>query len=312
MEPVALALALGMEAGWAVFIVGTRAALLAFGFDPWSLAMAVQIAAGASLLIAAGLRSLPTDPIRRPATWAIGGLRVVTTACFSAALLHGAATTVTLLATGNILIAALGVFLFFGRRPGAGETPGFLLIALGVALLAMRLDGGFSNPAIPLIVASETCVVLASLLAERHPDNLGTYRQRLALTGFVTLLSAGTLLILWSLVALALPEMRFGPSSAAVASTLSSPWLWLAALVLGGLLRAPLTYMAFHFTRLFGADGYMLVSIALPVTTLIAEVLMSLTGLVPPPSRDPLDLACAALIVLGGGWVIVKRIRRGT
>jgi drug/metabolite transporter (DMT)-like permease len=310
MEPAALALALGMEAGWSVFIVLTRAALLVFGFDPWSLAMAVQIAAGAALLTAAGLRSLPTGPIRRHATWAIGGLRVVTTACFSAALLHGAATTVTLLATGNILIAALGVFLFFGRRPRASEAPGFLLIALGVVLLALRLEGGLANPAVPLIIASETCVVLASLLAERHPDNLGTTRQRLALTGFVTLLSSGTLLILWSLAAVALPAMRFGPSATAVFATLASPWLWLAALVLGGLLRAPLTYMAFYFTRLLGADGYMLVSIALPVTTLIAEIALSLTGLVPAPSRDPLDLACGALIILGGTWVIVKRIRR--
>jgi drug/metabolite transporter (DMT)-like permease len=237
-------------------------------------------------------------------------VRVVTTCCFSAALLYGSATAIMLISTVNVLLVAIAVFLAFGRLPRPGEAPGFLAIAIGVVLLTLRLEGGFASPAVPLILISESCVVLATLLAERHPDNLGDHRQRLALTGFVTLLAAGGLMIVWGLIGPALPGVSFGPSSADVATTLASPWLWMLALALGGALRAPLAYLSFYVTRLLGAEGYMLAGVALPLTTLIAELLFSLTGLVPQPSLDPLGLAWSALIVAGGAWVILKRFRR--
>ena len=309
MSPAFL-VAVAMMSGWSVVTVLVRATLFGFGFDPWALAMAIQLAAGGTLLVAAGLRSLPLAPIRRWATWVIGGLRVLTTCCFSAALLYGSATTITLVSTINVLVAAVGVFLVFRRRPRPGELPGYVLIAVGIVLLAARLEGGWESPAIPLLLVSETAVVVSSLLAERHPDNLGDRRQRLALTGFVTLLSAGGLLTLWGLVGLAFPEASLGPSSADVVATLSSPWLWAAALAFGAVFRAPLTYMAFQITRLLGADGYMLSMAALPLTTLLVEILAGLAGLVPPPSLDPVDLAFSAVVVVGGAWIIVVRFRR--
>lgn len=310
MASPVLLIAGAMTAGWSVVTVLVRATLFGFGFDPWTLAMAIQLAAGATLLTAAGIRSLPLEPIRRWSTWVIGGLRVVTTCCFSAALLYGSATAITLISTINVLVAALGVFLVFRRRPRAREVPGFVLIATGIVLLTGRLDGGWSSPAVPLLLVSETCVVLSSLLAERHPDNLGDRRQRLALTGFVTVLSAGGLLAVWSGLGLALPEASLGPSAADVAATVASPWLWAAALVFGAVFRAPLTYVAFQITRLLGADGYMLSMTALPLTTLAAEVAAGLAGLLPPPSLDPVDLGFSAVILAGGAWIVLARYRR--
>jgi drug/metabolite transporter (DMT)-like permease len=309
VSPVFL-IGMAIMTGWSVVTVLVRAILLGFHFDPWSLAMALQVVAGATLLTAAGIRSLPLEPLTRWATWVIGGFRIVTTCCFSAALLYGSATTITLVSTLNVPVAALGVLIVFGRRLRAREGPGFALLALGIVLLASRLDGGFASPAIPLLLVSETFVVFASLLAERHPDNLGDRRQRLALAGFVTMLSAGGLLTLWGLVGLAFPGAEIGPSSADVVASLTSPWLWLMALMLGAIFRAPLTYMSFQITRMLGADGYMLTMAALPLATLIVEFLFSLTGLVPAPSHAPLDLAYSALIVVGTAWIIVLRFRR--
>jgi drug/metabolite transporter (DMT)-like permease len=301
---------MAIMAGWSVVTVLVRAILLGFHFDPWTLAMALQVVAGATLLTAAGLGSLPLEPLKRWATWVIGGFRIVTTCCFSAALLYGSATSITLISTINVPVAALGVLLVFGRRLRVRESPGFLLIMVGIVLLASRLEGGFASPAIPLLLVSETFVVFASLLAERHPDNLGDRRQRLALAGFVTMLSAGGLLTLWSVLGFAFPEVQLGPSSADVVATLTSPWLWLMALMLGAVFRAPLTYMSFQITRLLGADGYMLTMAALPLATLIAELLFSLTGLVPAPSHEPLDLLYSALIIVGSAWIIMLRFRR--
>jgi drug/metabolite transporter (DMT)-like permease len=296
---------------WSVVTVLLRSTLFQMGFDPWTMAMTTLLAAGITLLVAAGIRSLPLDPLRRWSTWAIGGIRVLTTCCFSAALLYGSATTITLLSSVNLLVAAVGVYAAFGRRPQAVEIPGFVLIAVGVVLLAGRLDGGWSSPAIKFLIVSETAVVLYSLLTEIHPDNLGDRRQRLALTGFVTMLSATGLLAVWGVIGLAFPGARLGPDASTMSATLASPWLWCAALVFGVAFRAPLTYMTFLITRLVGADGYLLSMVALPVTTIVLELAAGAAGLLPSPSLDPVDLGYSAMIVAGGVWIIVTRYRRG-
>ena len=309
MIPPAAALALGLVVVWSVLTVAIRATLNGFGFEPWSLALAVQVMGGAALLFAAGIRSLPLEPIRRWATWVIGGLRVLTTCAFTNALLHASAGQVSQLTTVNVLLATVGALLLFGRRRRARELPGFLVIALGLALLIARLDGGLANPAVAFILFSETSVALASLLAEKHPDNLGTRRQRLALTGFVTLLSALGLLLAWAAIGL-MPAMPAGPSAADVAATLASPWLWVMAFILGAMLRGPATYVAFDITARLGADGYMLGMSAMPLLVMALEPAAAAFGLLPPLHTTVADFAVAAVILAGGAWVIVARNRR--
>ncbi len=309
MIPPAAALALGLVVAWSVLTVGIRATLNGFGFEPWSLALAVQMMGGAALLVAAGIRALPLDPIRRWATWVIGGLRVLTTCAFTNALLHASAGQVSQLTTVNVLLATVGALLLFGRRRRRAELPGFLVIAFGLLLLVSRLDGGWTNPAVLFVLFSETSVVAASLLAEKHPDNLGTRRQRLALTGFVTLLSAMGLLLAWAAVGL-LPAMPVGLSTADVVATLTSPWLWLMAFVLGVMLRGPATYVAFDITARLGADGYMLGMSAMPLLVMALEPAAASFGLLPPLHTGAADVAVAGLILAGGAWVIVARNRR--
>ena len=50
-----------------------------------------------------------------------------------------------------------------------GEIPGFLLIAIGVVLLAATLEGGWSSPAIKFLLVSETAVVVSSCSPRRIP-----------------------------------------------------------------------------------------------------------------------------------------------
>jgi drug/metabolite transporter (DMT)-like permease len=309
MLPSAVILAGGVVIVWSLLVTGMRATLYGFGFEPWTLALAVQICGGAALLFAAGLKSLPLQPIRRWATWAIGGLRVVTTCAFTTALLYASAGQVSLLTTINVLIAMLGVFLVFrrGRRPT--EVPGILLMIGGLALLIGHLEGGWSNLAVRYVLLSETSVVLASLLAERHPDNLGDRRQRLALTGFVTLLSALGLLIVWIVAAALLTDAGIGPDIATVKATLGSPWAWIMAFVLGALLRGPGTYGAFLLTARLGADGYMLGMAAMPPLVMLLEQIAASFALVPRPQSALADLGVAAIVIAGGVWVVVAQVR---
>jgi len=165
----AFLIAVAMTAMWSVVTVMLRGVLFNLGFDPWTLAMCTMLCAGSTLLIAAGITSLPLDPLKRWSTWVIGGIRVLTTCCFSAALLYGSATTITLLSAINVLVAAAGVYAAFRRKPRLAEIPGFLLIGLGVALLAGELEGGWSSPAIKFLLVSETAVVVSSLLPRSIP-----------------------------------------------------------------------------------------------------------------------------------------------
>ena len=142
MLPSAVILAGVVVVAWSVLTVSIRATLYGFAFEPWSLALAVQICGGAVLLFAAGIRSPPLEPIRRWATWVIGGLRVVTTCAFTTALLHASAGQVSLLTTINVLIAMLGVFVVFRRRRHLGEIPGILMMIAGLILLVGHLEGG--------------------------------------------------------------------------------------------------------------------------------------------------------------------------
>ncbi|MBM3533518.1 MAG: hypothetical protein FJX60_10840 [Alphaproteobacteria bacterium] len=308
--PSAILLAGAVVILWSLLVIGMRAALFNFGVQPWTLALAVQICGGAALLLAAGIGSLPLEPIRRWATWAIGGLRVVTTCAFTTALLYASAGQVSVLTTINVLIAMLGVFLVFRRGRQPMEIPGILLMLGGLALLIGQLDGGWSNLAVRYILLSETSVVIASLLAERHPDNLGDRRQRLALTGFVTLLSACGLLVLWVAAAALLTEAAIGPDIEAVTATLASPWLWLMAFILGAMLRGPGTYGAFLLTARLGADGYMLGMAAMPPLVMGLEQAASSFALVPKPQSALADLAVAAIVIAGGVWVVAARYRR--
>ena len=123
------------------------------------------------------------------------------------------------------------------------------------------------------------------------------------------MLSASGLLIFWSVVGVAFPEAPLGPNASDAFATLTSPWLWVFALVFGVLFRAPLVYMSFQITRLIGADGYMLSMVALPLTTLAIEALAGWVELAPMPGLDPVTLGYSALIVAGGAWIILVRIR---
>jgi len=123
-------------------------------------------------------------------------------------------------------------------------------------------------------------------------------------------LSAAGLLIVWSLIGFAFPGAPLGPNASDVLATLASPWLWVAALTFGVVFRAPLTYMSFQITRLIGADGYMLSMVALPLTTLLVELVAGETGLLPAPSLAPVHLAYSAIIVAGGAWIVLTRYRR--
>ena len=208
-----------------------------------------------------------------------------------------------LLGVMNVPMAALAVWLAFGRRARSSELPGHLCVLAGIVLVTMRLDGGFGSPACLWVLLSQISVIGGALIAERHPDNNAAEpRARLRFTGVVLLLTALLFLI---------GRLLFGAGAAALADlvpALLDPALWLSGLAIGLLLRGPSMHLSLKTIRLLGAENYTVVLVALPFLGWLLEAIAAGLNLTPPPAFGMVDLPGAGMIV--AGVVLVARARR--
>jgi len=251
--PTAFWVTAGAVLSWAALIPVSRVVLLRLGLDPWAFSF-VQLCAGGVVLLALAGRGRPDlSSFRRPVTWVLGVLRVLSAGFFTAVVAEVSVAEAGILGAVNVPMVALAVWLFFARVPGIWELPGHLVILAAIGPLIGELDGGFRHPAVLLMLANEVCLVLATLLAERHPDNVSDRSgARLRFTGAVLLVTAGLFLGLrllqgWSL---------------------ESVWDWrvlaLGAAV-GVFLRAPSMVLSFWSIRRIGAHNYIGAASALPL-----------------------------------------------
>ncbi|MDH3772049.1 MAG: hypothetical protein OET79_13835, partial [Nitrospirota bacterium] len=224
---------------WALLLVASRILLVRFGFDPWSFTFIQLIVSGGVLIVLSRGGNVDWRSLRRWSTWVYGALRVTTAATFTAALVHVPVVGAGLLGVMNVPMAALAVWLAFGRRARSSELPGHLCVLAGIVLVTMRLDGGFGSPAFLWVLLSQISVIGGALIAERHPDNNAAEpRARLRFTGVVLLLTALLFLI---------GRLLFGAGAAALADlvpALLDPALWLSGLAIGLLLRGPSMHLS--------------------------------------------------------------------
>jgi len=282
---------------WSLLLVISRVLLIQFELDPWLFTF-IQMMAGGLMLIAIsgqprGLWPLFVDPL----TWVYGVLRVATAAFFTAALLYTSAANAAFLAILSVPTSALIVWGALGRQPKTWELPGHALILLGLVALAASLEGGFRNPALMLMILSELCVVISTLIAERHPMNqTEDRRQRAALTGAMLVASAVVMLAL-ALVA--------GQN----ASGAFDPHLWLLAILVGVLLRGPSMYLALMAIHRVKTTNYLAGMAALPLTAMLFEWMAAQAGLIPPLPLWTSATAFGAVMIAGSLAVIAGRNR---
>lgn len=285
-------------------MVVSRIVLVAYDVDPWSFTFVQLITGGAvSVAMSAGGDAVDWSSLCRPQTWLYGILRVTTAAAFTAALAHTTVTYAGLLGTTNVVLGVVGAALFFGRWPSRTEYAGLALLVAGVAMLiGTQLDGGLRNPAVTLMLISEFAVVGASLLAERHPDNVADDRRvRLRFSGVVLLLTATLFLVLRLL------QQAIGGGSLAAAVD-ASPAMWIAGVAVGVALRGPAMYTSLNAVRLVGADVYLMVAASLAFIGLLLETVAGILGVIEPATYGPVD--AILLIIIATGAVSVFACRR--
>ncbi|MEM8857267.1 MAG: hypothetical protein AAGD96_03045 [Chloroflexota bacterium] len=293
---------------WTLLLVVSRVILLVYAIDPWSFTF-LQLISGGLLLIglSTGGEAVDWSTIRRPSTWFYGVLRVTTSAAFTAALVHVSVVYAGFLGTINVVMAVLGVWMVFGRRPTILELPGHILIVGGIlALIMLRFENGWRNPAVLLMFVSEIAGVGTAIIAERHPDNNSTNpRTRLRFSGVVLILTAAFFLIL------RIGQTVYAGAEAADLANMQINWpLWIAGLLVGIVLRGPAMHVSLQAIRLVGTEIYILAAALLPFIGWGFEAIAGRLGVMTPPPSSMIDVVLGVIIM--GGAVLIFATRRWT
>ncbi|WP_028794794.1 EamA family transporter [Thalassobaculum salexigens] len=283
---------------WSALIAISRILLVRFGFDPWAYTFLQLCAGGLCLLAIGGKGRLSLASFRRPSTWILGVLRVLSAALFTAVLVWVSAMEAGVLGAVNVPMVAVAVWLVLGRRPARLEWLGHAVILASIAPLVMTLEGGIANPAVILMLLNEVCLVAGTLLAERHPDNSGTEPgSRARFTGAVLLVTAGLFLVLRILEDGGVGEVDW-----------SAP-LIVSAVLVGVFLRGPSMFLTFWSTRLIGSQNYMACCTALPVIGMALEQAAFGLGLIDVTRFRPETVSLTAGVVAGTLIVVAIRVR---
>ena len=290
----------GAVLSWAALLVVSRVVLLRYQIDPWSYSFLQLAAGGAALVAAGGLRQPDFTVFRRPSTWALGVLRVLSAASFTAVVVWVNVLEASVLGSINVPLAALAVWALLGRRPTRGEWVGHLVLLLAVAWLLLGLEAEILRPVLTLMLFGEACLIGATLIAEKHPDNLSARPgARLRLSGAVLLVTA--LLFL---------AIRGGSDGIAALAPTAWSWPLLTAGVLAGIgLRAPALVLSFWSIRLIGGQNYLAAVAVMPLLGLGLEALAAAGGFIEVFRFSPAQLPPAFGVVLGSLLVVGARLR---
>jgi hypothetical protein len=283
---------------WSALIAISRILLVRFGFDPWAYTFLQLCAGGICLLAIGGRGRISLDSFRRPSTWILGMLRVLSAALFTAVLVHVSAMEAGVLGAVNVPMVAVAVWLVFGRRPARMEWFGHAVILVAIAPLVVTLEGGIANPAVILMLLNEVCLVAGTLLAERHPDNASSEPgSRARFTGAVLLVTAGLFLALRIVEDGGVGDVDWnGP-------------LIISAILVGVILRGPSMFLTFWSTRLIGSQNYMACCTALPVIGMALEQAAFHWGLIDLSRFRSETVLLTAGVVAGTLIVVAARVR---
>lgn len=284
---------------WAALSVASRVLMLGLDLDPWAFSFVQLCAGGIVLLMASGRNATNLSSFRRPTTWILGVLRVLSAALYTAVLVWVSVLEAGIIGAINVPMIALAVWLVFKRRPAPGEWIGHGMIVGSMLFLLSGLEANVWRPAGGLMLMNAICLVGIAILAERHPDNISDQPGvRLRFTGAVLLVTAALFLVV--------RLVQGGLVDSGV------DWrLLLVGGSVGVLLRAPAMVLAFWAIRLVGAQNYVASVSLLPLLGMVFEQAAFTVGLL-AVSRFQIGIFILALGVVSGTVLVVAARVRNT
>ena len=291
---------------WAMLLVCNRIALTSFDIDPYAMTCWQLVFGGIALVLLAPGRSIPWRQFTLPINWAYGFLRVMTGVTWTASLLYISAPESGILSQTGMPLATLAATFVLGRAPGRYEWFGHATLICGALWLAWHLPGGFGNPAVLLMLASEVTAISSSVLAELHPDNqIKDTWAHLRFTGVLLLITASIFLIVPPLIALISPV----PIPYISTSGLFGTETLIAGLLIGILFRGPAMVLSLRSIKTAGIEKYILSTSVLPFVLLGLEMVAAQFGLTPMPTHDSVFWISSLLVMIGIIQITVSKHR---
>lgn len=301
--------ALGTAALWALYLVISRHLLGGAGFDPWAYTL-VQVFIGGLVLLWLGRRA-PTDWRGLLTPWMLGYgvLRVWITGCSSAALVFLAATQSTLLSTANVLFGATAVWLVHRVAAPRNERLALVLLAIGIATMAIFLSPVSAYAGLLWLLGSETIVVVAALAVERHPRNRSDdIAERSRFAGDTLIVTSLILILAWS--AAGLVGLTHSPWDSSLRA-FGDPMLWAWGVFMGLVFRGPGQWFGFYALRVAGTQSYLIALTLMPLFTIGFEFAGAGVGWTSAPKLTSGEWVGAAIIGAASVWLMAARLRPG-
>jgi len=291
---------------WAMLLVCNRIALTSFDIDPYAMTCWQLVFGGIALVLMAPGRRIPWRQFTLPINWTYGFLRVTTGVTWTASLLYISAPESGILSQTGMPLAAIAATFILGRPPRRSEWLGHATLIAGAVWLAWHLPGGFTNPAVLLMLASEVTAISSSVLAEKHPDNqIKDAWAHLRFTGVLLLITASIFLAAPPLIDLISPVPIPYISTAGLFGTETL----IAGLVIGVLFRGPAMVLSLRSIKTAGIEKYILSTSILPFILLALEMIAARFDLTPPPTHDSVFWISSLLIMIGIIQITVSKQR---
>lgn len=264
-----------------------------------------MLIASLALIAITGWGADAVPMIMAPSSWIVGTGIIAMEASYFVLLADIPPGEASLMIRVSIPLSLFVGSLLFRRRMSRAAWFGGLLVALAVVPLFARLEFPKHWTALAASLACAIFVNLRTYATEFHPWNrqARTVHEKLHVTGIVVFItSLGGLALLAAAVALAsagvIPQSRLIP----LPSQLVHVPTLLMALLTGVVLFTALYYFIFSSVIKIGSENLIAVTAFMPLSTLIAQVIVTWAGLYNFP---PFDWRLLPLFVLAIAGVFI-------
>ena len=296
-------------------------AVASLNVNPIMLTAISQVCGGGILLIFAGPGQLAIKTIRSAHTWAHGLLSILTTSCYTFALVYITATEVNFIMRIDVIFVLLMSAIFLNKKIYRSDWIGMALVGVGIFLFASGLEPMDRTAAITMCFFSAFFLTLRTLESETHPTSIEArhdVKHRCRVTGMILFITGTMFLLSYTLLAYFIGHTSFGDAALGSAlvgiipptEQLLNIETVVASVAIGCTVLALAYFFMLYSNVVAGAAQFLTVLTILPYTTYAVEWTMAQFGLVDVSHIQPSDLLVGLLIVVGGMYMVIARQKR--
>lgn len=301
---------------WGILDATSRYAVVTLDANPFIFSCLNLIFGGLALLALGGKGWGNLETFKNPYTWVFGFFRVMMTIFVVCSFLFITASEEGFMIRISAVMAVVWLWVFCKKEPAKKELPGIALIVFGFLLLVLRQEDHFLNLGVIFVLLGALCDTILSITAEKHPISSRAldFRTRARYTGVILIVTS----LFFTGVALIFAILSDKTSYLPLENATIAHWIpslsdfthiptILAALFVGIFLRAPSMYCYLFAARLIKADMLLMVSTLATFSTLMAESVFSLFGLLDISALDFTDIFAGLLMTAGALFTVITR-----